>query len=766
MLLNFEHLRPYMGISLPNEIWICNARLWSVLVLGRCIVLSYVIYAVVNGAVWYNSVPFTGIVSGWVEGASTAHASKTETYTELCNTSLNTKFTYQYDPQGIWMYDNFSCISLMLEERYFKDGTDIFVTTYFIDTLVDTVANTPLAADSDCTQECSAMGACPDAFLSSPNSSKQYVPSGESFNELGECLCECRITASRFVAGVETNSVLFEHSGMVLGGEAGISEEISDALTIIQDASGSIPPSFPRQSAVALSIEQYLKLAKWSLNSPNEQTNENMLQGNFETFPLSRITGLQLTVNLEYRNTGRDSPTCYVTIGAKPAWTSRVVIDYPVPKDIRGQGRMHSRYNYGIRFHFQPQGSWYYDDLVKLLTYLASVIIYMQVPTFIVMLISRYALGTLSSIYYQAQVKTLDVNSIFCGVLCRALQGQLAYRTFSGHSQAERLGNGNLRSGTENWLQPTKPQQISEGEPLQQADQELVTNAQFEEEIRRLFLDEDRLQPAEVQAVTMLILEGLNQDVNGISRPGHVDRSKFINTCTNDETCRVSDLVNLFDLDRKRHCIERIFDDRSYMRHSGSSGKLNGPADGAPTVKDARAPEVPAVSEECLGADDAPPLPRRSPVNGFAQPGGAPEEDQAVPPKVGSSVSSCSKRGPRIVSIAPGQVPLIIMQPGSAQRRGPAPEEVGSLASIPIYRDEPLAAASVAVLVPEMGPNTAHRIAAAPPVVQGPLPSTPGPPNPFQAVLRNPPQSHCTPPGSFLSPEGSSDKSAPAGWRL
>eukprot|EP00928_Gymnodinium_smaydae_P028602 TRINITY_DN21771_c0_g3_i1.p1 TRINITY_DN21771_c0_g3~~TRINITY_DN21771_c0_g3_i1.p1 ORF type:complete len:658 (-),score=89.72 TRINITY_DN21771_c0_g3_i1:227-2134(-) len=419
---------------LPKTCYIQNLKLavlfWSL----RIICLAWCL-----GTMWENNALTSQVVprasrSFWSSVNKTRYvdAKKADRKKPFCTNSGN--FAYQYDADGLYKYQNAKCFDVRMDARYVKGEDELYFPSYIQEGVVTVKAGAAPATSDDCTNACTGL-------------SSSYAPTG-SINEFGKCMCEHIVLRDRFVVGVEENMVDLEHT---------VQAEDSFLLhTSTYEASSTTGPTDPggklktivrepithRQlkvfepgELIQLTLGQIFEFSKMSLDDEMNKTKPNYISG-ANMYPLKRLTGLSVEITMKYYNLqdtrhpkDHDGPVCYMEIGVRESWSSKIQSDQDTLIDVENQeGTYRHRYTYGIRVTFKVAGSYSFFDPQKAFTALATVFVYWSMPTAVITFLAQWCLGRLSDIYMEASCEPIRPNDLFHQLLIRSVAAQYLFR--------------------------------------------------------------------------------------------------------------------------------------------------------------------------------------------------------------------------------------------------------------------------------------------------------------------------------------------------
>eukprot|EP00928_Gymnodinium_smaydae_P025870 TRINITY_DN20486_c0_g1_i1.p1 TRINITY_DN20486_c0_g1~~TRINITY_DN20486_c0_g1_i1.p1 ORF type:complete len:674 (+),score=122.22 TRINITY_DN20486_c0_g1_i1:66-2087(+) len=447
-LQNLGHLlEPYLPVNVPKYVQIQNVRLGLLLLLLRAFVAGGLLVVAWQSRAWTTQVVPDGSVAFWMEmdRESYKHEQFVDMQAEFCDTSRNRGYEYQYDDAGIWSYKNISCTNVSAGDFYDKEEHEAFVPTFFEESFT-TLRAAPSDHAGGCPGSCAALSGCETGEFKFD----------DNYNSYGECLCECTTAQSRFVTGVSSLVLAFEHSVRALlrlplgREESSYHTSSTDLVTVVRDADTKQEfARFHGHEDVKIKVSDILQLAGiTSLDQRLTETQRNRLNGTGRVeFPALRMTGFIVEVSRLYYNkldhghvSSDDGPVCYIELRSRLLWSSKPTTDVIQPVHVdKGEGQYRRRYYYGIRFIFTDGGSFSFNDwtLYTLFTFIATTLVYMQFPTFIVSYFAQYSLGTLSQIYTNAIFERVSIGSSIRGLVSRALTAQSAFKHLMDRQELE-----------------------------------------------------------------------------------------------------------------------------------------------------------------------------------------------------------------------------------------------------------------------------------------------------------------------------------------
>lgn len=553
----------FVGVVLPKEVFIQNHRLGLVLIILRLTIIGVwlSLYAGERSH-WYDlDVPTGGTTMRYLTFPRYAADSRAELQeAEWCDPIQNTK--YAYEDNLNYSYTNFVCQRLPENERWLKGETELYIPTMFEQRFVDTKSvDLPSSGPGmgSCEDACADAGPCPDLGPGTTGNAVYAQDETVPENLRGQCVCRCEAQQDIFATGVAGMVLQFHHQARSamdppanaapgsrwIFANSKSREGPQQVLTIIRDSQGNEKARFAPGEIVSVSLGELL--GDWG---GQRAEGENYLDLDFdqpelaeEEVPL-RVQGVDVEIVLNYnypdRRIDMDIPVCNVEARLTPKWLSRLSTVYEIPENVDGRARYRFRYHYGIVIHFTVTGQYTLISPMLILSMLADLIVYLQIPSVIIMIVSRYSLGQLSNIYYKAQVQILDIGKECYGLISRALVAKQTYDAFVATQESDHgvvgLASGKVR---EQGLHPKS----------------------VKTHLRELLGTFDDLDDKEITVVQRVLLSGL--DPNFV---GRVTRQRFVEMCTNDDETNLTDLANIFNQDRKRCFFESVFDTAKHER--------------------------------------------------------------------------------------------------------------------------------------------------------------------------------------------------------
>lgn len=337
---------------------------------------GYVCYAILSASQWSATTPVANTINAWVSGG--ASSSVSEASAVYCNNA-----TYDYDYGGGWVYYNPVCRSHSASSVSVKGPGQLFITTMYTET-----ASKGWACDA-------------------PEAAQNQAACTGTFTEVG-LQCSCVTETAVYPLGVELMTVTFRHTFTI--------EELSpplkgDSNLVAPDALGTVPldtffrnpatgaRTFTSGSPIVFTLRELLTLAgNLSLDVPNTKEPRDARSG-INRFPMMRTTGVLLTVDLEYSNrhpiSGKPDITLtsvradatvtpadgWAGLGALPTIYETIQTNYTYSNLVR--------YRQGVVVNFQARGSYFYFDVITLVTALITASVLLGSATVITDIIAK-----------------------------------------------------------------------------------------------------------------------------------------------------------------------------------------------------------------------------------------------------------------------------------------------------------------------------------------------------------------------------------------
>eukprot|EP00746_Dinoflagellata_sp_MGD_P057435 gnl/MRDRNA2_/MRDRNA2_24733_c0_seq1.p1 gnl/MRDRNA2_/MRDRNA2_24733_c0~~gnl/MRDRNA2_/MRDRNA2_24733_c0_seq1.p1 ORF type:complete len:701 (+),score=119.23 gnl/MRDRNA2_/MRDRNA2_24733_c0_seq1:110-2212(+) len=414
------------------------------------------------------------------------------------------KYEFCADPACAWRYENLHCIDICTEdqhdscvekhERFTKTENGLFFPTYYDET----------------------------AVLHSVQGERTVIKE------------------HIIIKGVEEMAVGFDHEyivetkGQLERGGSSPSEQDTGVLTILQDDDGNLVDSWKPHEPVAIALKVLLSVAGVSLDDLNLNAGTNHKPGaGISEGVLMRISGLQLSVEMSYRNKRRhkedwNGPVCYIAVRATKQWTSKPKVD---ALDQYGSSRL--RYYYGVQVQFSTAGSFGWVDpgylTQSILNLITQVFVMIGVAQKAVFFIAMYLLGYLSKVYGR-----YVYQQVCLGRECEGLAARLVSFSETFHSIRD----------------------VSHG----------VTERRIFRRFKKIFKYHEELESKEIMRIAKVFFNTMAEEVPHEVHGPIINMQEFSQACCANEALTFDLLAGIFDADRKRSIMESCFEDDSIRR--------------------------------------------------------------------------------------------------------------------------------------------------------------------------------------------------------
>lgn len=613
------------NVEVPKYIVIRNFRLGIVLQLLRLMTVGLVLWLVFDEDSYLRQVTPVGRVEMWVDSdeANYTKAATEDLAKPLCKE--NGYHDYQFDAGGEWIYTGHKCVRKAKEERRgWKEGSDaLYIPTAYRETHARQTTAPAMIRDpdgnalwADCTQ---VAAECTGDWRSA-----------KAVNSISDVpVCECREDANFWVVGVSSVTVGIDHNYQLVqdaswqrlqfsslyssqasyasckeGGRwqcAGRGNELQTVIRV-RSQKGDLKEILRMISpgGITLPLQDILDAAGVSLDSPNNQTRENLFrcdaeggrQGegcrtNITRFPLIRQTGVEVYLDAEYLNqanipnaigNGHRGPLCLITVDVRPKWAA-MPNNWCGPSAGHGAAPGHGvdclyRYYYGMELIFRVSGKFGFFDVVKTAQHLGAGMAYFFLPVLLVSKLAFWCLGPVSQVYKNATYQRVEVDQELASLVANMVSMSHAFRDVAGGS-----------------------------------DQ--ITRQALQEEVKSSF-GSSNLTADEIRRLTNLVFNQIQDqaELNSVTRPqgdeggeggrqgssaesageqAGIDKQHFVSHA--NRNLSLSQAVEIFDRSRHQSCLERLFRPemriRKRMQRNGRDLEVETSVEGA-RVPDSR----------------------------------------------------------------------------------------------------------------------------------------------------------------------------------
>mmetsp|Transcript_27011 Transcript_27011/g.46879 ORF Transcript_27011/g.46879 Transcript_27011/m.46879 type:complete len:595 (-) Transcript_27011:201-1985(-) len=253
-----------------------------------------------------------------------------------------------------------------------------------------------------------------------------------------------------FVPGVEDQSITFEHGFSVPKPRSSIFGESPDETgdsdddmeTIVLKGDGGEMARFKGGETITFKVKELLE-SGW-IDDIGEKDNQRSLsldeEYSFEPEgvtgnPRLRLTGMTIVFDIFYTNAGG----CQLSMKHDWVTTDNKKLGCVIPKISRkwtrksstslisANGDAVSRIYHGIQFEFHVEGSFKFLDAAKVFKGLTTILIWMQIPIWVLYFFSIIFLGQLSAIYNRVIHQEMSLKDAIVGLAARLISHSSAY---------------------------------------------------------------------------------------------------------------------------------------------------------------------------------------------------------------------------------------------------------------------------------------------------------------------------------------------------
>jgi len=212
--------------------------------------------------------------------------------------------------------------------------------------------------------------------------------------------------------------------------------------------------------------------------------------------------------------------------------------------DDQKLGEYRYRQSRGVSVHVSTSGVFEYYDQSALITACVNSIVILSLPGQLILAIAIYGIGLLSEIYYAAQSQRLNISSQFHGAVARYMNSTAAFKQITGQP-------GTIHNGMTFAELRTQMKAVFHADMY---DKETNPNG--------------TLDPEEFEQMVRIIMFGMDRGHHAQEgeektelEDGDISCDEFIRACGSNEVVRLKHITKFFDDERKRSCMEALFDD-------------------------------------------------------------------------------------------------------------------------------------------------------------------------------------------------------------
>lgn len=284
-----------------------------------------------------------------------------------------------------------------------------------------------------------------------------------------------------------------------------------------------------------------------------------------DRYPHARLTGVDLLLELHYYDRLRrgGGPVAQVRVSSTPRWSSWTEEQSSLSAGPnRNATGTRTKYQYGVSVRTVTLGHLSDTVVYRILDMLVNALVIVAVPASIMYWFILYGTGRLSDIYYKAACEELNVKKDCAGVVCRMMAAASAFRVMSRQADVPPGDVGPMAF-----------------------DDVLACVAACFDDLRGKLLDD-----AELDNLANTIVHRLQKEGSEV-----ITLQSYVDACAGCENMDLETVAHIFDADRKRTVIEKVFDDSGAMalssrRLSSLSLEVGGPSPEASRQADGEKP--------------------------------------------------------------------------------------------------------------------------------------------------------------------------------
>jgi len=385
-----------------------------------------------------------------------------------------------------------------------------------------------------------------------------------------------------------------------------------NALTVLFDVNGRQQRVIhPGEYGIALDVLELLRLAgrPHFLDESQSEFGLNNLQGASVTSgPKGRITGADIPLILHCYNTANvpnfvnirklnwKGPVC--TLGPTPLipfWISRTMRTW-------WGGSQQETTLYGVRVHIIKKGSLRMFDLTGLLSWIARTLVLLRVPRMVFAFLMQHGMGTLSKIWNNVIIEHFVLPKHICSLAVDILSKNVVYHELADKVTGlsfERMNHGITQS-------------LEKFEDLDSSEIQAFSLFCF-----RVAFD---LKSFSQHKLARSMTGKVRRSIQSVSPPApmvlssdelrklHLGIHQFAEASNMANELNLQHVVQLFDRDRKRTVLERIFVPgwmERYVFTASSQARSQVTASASDQLQE-KAPRVPCLELSRLPVNDPP----------------------------------------------------------------------------------------------------------------------------------------------------------------
>eukprot|EP00927_Polykrikos_kofoidii_P075748 TRINITY_DN7219_c0_g1_i2.p1 TRINITY_DN7219_c0_g1~~TRINITY_DN7219_c0_g1_i2.p1 ORF type:complete len:763 (-),score=107.44 TRINITY_DN7219_c0_g1_i2:1216-3504(-) len=306
--------------------------------------------------------------------------------------------------------------------------------------------------------------------------------------------------------------------------------------------------------------DRLLSESKSLLDAPNEMIVPNQLQGGYHRYPPFRLTGMEINVDLDFRNQQAHAlaewsgPVMVAKVDAISTPTSRSRTFYlDASNHESGQVRILTRYISGVSVRFTTGGRFEESNYyIGLFGFVCALLFLVQVIDRIVGAIAMYLMSYTSVYYYYTACERVRMKRSLGGSIARILGWHYLFSSFFDQRRGIAKSGGQVASTAT----PKDPNEIPRGADSVEAVSRDICKALK----RRAF--SNSTDPFARMLVNEISWNGLTPEEQAVaagSEKNHVTAEEMSRAATLDECVTTAEFEKIYDPRRAWSFFERLF---------------------------------------------------------------------------------------------------------------------------------------------------------------------------------------------------------------
>jgi len=483
---------------------------------------------------WNNGEMYTGKATSWATGhINTTTVKAQEAVHSLTFCHDLSRFDYQFDLEGHYLYGNYSCMDVCRTDYASIDC----VTPY--DASID-VAPSKLVVTTSFDERITTRE------TEGPGEYRHYFTPFLQYMGL----------SLKFSVEISTDWL---YSSQPKVNKVWLSRQLH---TVWIDRDWNKRHMHRPGEEIDLPVLTILEYVGLDLDEVNEFTSKNYWPDatTYETGPALRISGIEIVLEincfnydpgafgeLDINEISIELPVCFI----RPWRTTTGWITNEKTEVIGATGAYRHRRIHGVFFDVIVHGTARKFDPTTIMNDLASVIVFMRIPNQVLLFFAITFLGHLSLIYKKAVYQNFSIVNQCAGLSMRLMAHSIAFNDAEDTSTHNVEGGfSKLKVGSHLKHILSKRSNLGTSEVNHMVDfcwTAVTTPHQKAKFLHEWFLKLCRR--------TFMRAEQINEPMN----QEYMDIDSYSNAIASNERIGFNELVKLFDSDRKRSCLEHIF---------------------------------------------------------------------------------------------------------------------------------------------------------------------------------------------------------------